>query len=137
MISDRTSPGFRPKSKNKDQAKDTGMALVLIVLIYLYLAEGIRKAIWPALILFVTMAVPVIFRPLASLWFGLAHIVGTVMTKFLLSVIFLVIVVPIGLFRRIFLGSDAMENKAWKTDTTSVFKTRDHVFSAEDMETPF
>ena len=83
-----------------------------------------------------TMVWPAIFRLPARLWFGFSHILGTVISKILLSVVFFVVVSPIGLFRKL-IGKDAMKMKQWKKGPESAFRSRDQVYRAEDLEKPY
>jgi hypothetical protein len=123
-------------SATRDQAKDTGMALTLICL--LVALFGHKNAFLGAgvVILVLDMTKPALFKPAAKLWFGLSHLLGTVMSKVLLSVIFFVVLTPIGLLRRVF-GQDAMQKGKWKKGSGSVFRVRDHKFSPNNIETPY
>ena len=47
------------------------------------------------------MTVPAVLGPLAKLWFGLSAILGTVMSKLLLSLVFFLVVTPMGVLRRL------------------------------------
>ncbi len=46
------------------------------------------------------------------------------------------LVLPVGLVRRL-LGKDSMRIKSWKKGKESVFRVRDHRFSAKDLEHPY
>lgn len=120
---------------DSNRARDTGMALVLILLLLeLYLGGRVfLKIAFPVLV--INMIVPHLFYPLAYLWFGLAHFMGTIVSKFLFLV-YMLVVLPVGLFRRA-TGKDALLMKRWKQDSESVFKTRDHLFTASDIEKPY
>jgi hypothetical protein len=121
---------------NVDRARDTGMAFVLILLLLeLFIGSGIYfKISIPVLIL--NMIAPQIFYPIAYIWFGLAQMLGTIVSKILLFVVFSIIVLPVALLRRL-LGKDTLLLKKWNTNSDSVFKTRDHLFSSSDIEKPY
>ena len=121
---------------NVDRARDTGMAVVLVLLLLeLFIGTGIYfKISIPVLIL--NMTVPQIFYPIAYIWFGFAQILGTIVSKILLFVVFSIIVLPVALLRRL-LGKDTLLLKKWNTNNDSVFKTRDHLFSSSDIEKPY
>jgi len=123
-------------SATKDQARDTGMALVLICLIAAYWGHHPRFLPLAMVILILTMAAPQIFRPLAVFWFGLSHIMGNVVSKVVLSLVFFLVVTPIGLMRR-WAGKDSLQLRQWKKDQGSVFVTREGVIQAEDLENPY
>ena len=124
------------KTITVEKCKDSGLALVLICLLA-YQAWKLPVLMGLAIVfLLVAMTYPVIFQPFARLWFGLSTLLGTVMTKVLLTVLFFGVVLPIGLTRRI-LGKDAMRIKAWKKGSDSVFSVKDHRFAAEDLKHPY
>ena len=119
-----------------NRARDTGMAMVLILLLLELFLGGLiyLKIALPVLV--VNMIVPQLFIPLAYVWFGLAHFLGTFASKILLFVVYTLIVLPVGLFRRA-MGKDAMLIKKWKQNQESVFKTRNHLYTASDIEKPY
>jgi hypothetical protein len=123
-------------SSTRDQARDTGMAMVLICLIAAYWWQFPRFLPLAIILLLLTMAAPQIFRPLAVLWFGLSHILGNLVSKVVLSIIFFVLVTPIGLIRR-WAGKDSMQLRRWKKGTGSVFVTREGVILPEDLNNPY
>ena len=127
---------MKTKKKRIEQAKDTGLALILVLLLLAHF-WGKHSLILPAVgVLILTMTFPAVFRPLAVIWFGLSHILGNIISKILLTIIFAVVVTPVGLIRRIF-GADSMALKNWKGRQESTFLQRDHLFTIEDMEKPY
>lgn len=118
------------------QAKDTGMAMVLIFLLIGIFADN-RLSLSAALVLLiVNMIWPPLFKPVARLWIGLSFLLGTVMSKVLLTVVFFLVVTPVGIVRK-WLGADAMQLKQWKTDTSSVFNVRRKIYRPADLEKPY
>lgn len=121
---------------NKDQSRDTGMAMVLLLLlIYLY-ARRSELLVAALAVHVLTMTLPRLFRPLAVVWLGLSHLLGTIMSRILLSVVFYTIVTPIGLLRRI-AGKDPLKIREFKTGEGSVMLERNHLFAAADIEKPY
>jgi Saxitoxin biosynthesis operon protein SxtJ len=124
------------KQMTKDQSRDTGMAMVLLLLL-IYLKTRREGWLYSAMVLhIVNMIVPRIFAPVAVLWLGLSHILGTVMSKVLLSILFFAVVTPIGLLRRLF-GKDSLKLREFKAGTESVMLVRNHLFVAQDIEKPY
>jgi hypothetical protein len=119
-----------------DQCKDTGMAMVLILLLLLRSFKHEAFLIGAVATLVIDMTAPQLYRPLAWVWFGLSHIIGNVTSKIILSVVFFCVVVPLGLLRRLS-GGDALNLKAFKTGSKSVMKERNHRFVAADIEKPY
>jgi len=130
------SSRFFSTSITKDQAKDSGMAIMLILMIIgLYTKNDLfYKIAFPVLLM--DMIYPMFFYPFAIFWFGFANMLGTIMSKILLSVVFFVIVMPIALLRRL-LGKDTLLLKEFKKSNESVMKTRNQTYVAADLEKPF
>lgn len=124
------------KGLSRDRAKDTGMAMVLICLLIAYFGQRPRFALLAILLLVVNMVWPSLFHYPAKVWFGLAHLMGAVMSRVILTVLYFGLVTPLGLLRRVW-GADPMQMKKWKKSTSSVFKTRDHTYQAQDIEQPY
>jgi hypothetical protein len=61
---------------------------------------------------------------------------GAIMSRVLLTMLFFGLVTPLGLLRRLG-GADPMQMKKWKKGNDSVFRTRDHTYTAEDIEHPY
>ncbi len=129
-----------PKSNNKtitkEQCKDSGLALVLICLICFQIWKLPMLMLLAIIFLVTAMTYPPIFKPFARLWFALSTAVGTVVSKVLLTALFIVMVLPVGLVRGL-LGKDAMQLKKWKKSNDSVFRIRNHRFTAEDLDHPY
>ena len=111
----KKSSGFIPKTVTMDQAKDTGMAMTLIALLIGYFGHkpyGIAAAI---ALLLADMTWPALYRPVARLWFGLSHVLGTVMSKVLLSILFFCVSHAHGLrtkvVRQRFTAAEKMEKR--------------------------
>lgn len=124
-----------PKT-TRDQDKDTGLLLCLILM-----ALGVytgRPALLPLAmaLLLAAMLWPGLFRPLARPWFGLAHLLGSLGSKVVLTLIFFVVVTPMGLLRRA-IGKDAMRLGAWKGGQESALVERNHRYTAADLERPY
>ncbi len=122
--------------KNSGRARDTGLAAVLILLLAAQFTKNIILILPAIAVLLLTMTWPTAFRPLSHVWFGLSHIMGKIVSTILLTIIFLIIVTPIGVIRRM-MGADSLSLKKWKKGKESVLNTRDHTFSAKDLERPF
>ena len=128
--------GFIPESISAGQAKDTGMAMVLICLLVAFFGQKQQLYVIAILLLLVNMIWPGIYKPVAKIWLGLSHLLGTVVSKVVLSVIFFGMVMPVGLARRIS-GKDSLQIKKWKKGRDSVLRTREHEFTSEDISHPY
>lgn len=128
---------MRDVTITRDQARDTGMAMVLLLLFALYKWGRSEFLIAAIVVHLVNMVVPQVFsRPLAVVWLGLAHAIGAVMSRVMLFLVYALVVTPVGVIRRM-LGHDSLRLRAFKSGDESVMVTRNHTFTAADVEKPF
>jgi len=127
---------FLKRKITKDQSRDTGMAMVLL---FLLIAASRKSAgyLFTAMALHVVnMIWPQVYRPVAVFWLGLSDLLGTIASKISLSIVFLVIVTPIGILRRLS-GKDALKLHSFKAGKGSVMLERNHTFVGGDLEKPY
>lgn len=119
-----------------DQSKDAGLALVLILLLLVLLGD-LKILLLPAVLcLVLVMAAPTVFRFWGRAWFAFSHLLGSVVSKVLLTVVFFVVVVPVGVLRRLN-GKDPMRITQWKQGTGSVFDNRNCTVTRTHIERPY
>jgi hypothetical protein len=124
------------RKSTPEQAKDTGMAMVLICLLLGYWGKFPKFLPVSLALLLLTMTWPNAFRPLAVLWFGFSHLLSRVMSRVILTLVFFLVVTPIGLIRRM-TGADALQLKKWKQGRDSVFVVREGPVQGKDMANPY
>jgi hypothetical protein len=124
------------KNITQEQCKDTGLAIILILLLVAWVTEATTYIGPVIIILILTMTWPKIFTMPARLWFSLSRLMGETVSKIILTLVFFLIVVPIGLIRKL-LGKDSMGLKKWKKGDGTVFIQRHHTFSPADIEKLF
>jgi hypothetical protein len=118
------------------EARDTGMAVVLICLLLGYWGILVQFLPISIFLLLLTMVWPNAFRPLAVIWFGLSRLLGEVVSRVVLTVLFFLLVTPIGLIRR-WTGADDLQLKKWKKGEDSVFVLREGPVKDKDLVQPF
>ena len=121
---------------SKQQAKDTGMAIVLILLLITVIRQDPVTLKLAIIALILAMTVPLIYKYPALIWRGLSQLLGTIVSKILLTLIFFTFVVPVGFIRRL-LGFDSLKLGKFKKGTDSVMHVREITFSKDDIERPF
>jgi large-conductance mechanosensitive channel len=123
-------------NSNQSNNKDTGIALTLLLAIYGFFStrEPILLPIISVLIL--TATLPVIFFYPGKIWFSFSELLGTIMSKIILTVVFFLVVAPIGLFRRL-LKADPLQLKLWKNNDASVFRQRRRQIIPKNLEPPY
>jgi hypothetical protein len=128
--------GFFSSSISASQVKDSGMAFVLILLIIGLIIENNIFFFIAAGSLLMNMIFPKFFFPFAFIWLGFSAILGSITSKIILLMIYLVVVLPVALVRKL-MGKDTLLLRNFKKDKGSVLMTRNHLFQAEDLEKPF
>jgi len=125
-----------PKKITEQQKKDTGLALTLLFLIIgLYTGNLLFfKSTIPLILM--TMLIPSILHPVAIVWFGIANFLGFFISKIVLSIIFIILIVPIGIIRRLF-GKDSLRLKQFKVSTSSVLTDKNVTYKQKDILNPF
>ena len=127
---------YFPTQISKKQASDAGMAAVLILLLFGLFTNQVLyyKIAIPVLVL--NMTIPMVFYPFAVLWFGLSQLLGTIMSKLILTLVYIFMVIPVGVTRRL-LGKDALLLSEFKKGKNSVLKMRNYNFTSKDIENPY
>lgn len=118
------------------QIYGSGLALILILLL-IYLFNGNNTIIQAVIFLTILLMIwPAPFRYFAILWFALAELMGFIASRIILSLIFLFMVIPAGIIKR---GSlrKTLKLGLFKKGSDSVFTSRNHTFSADDLIKPF
>lgn len=96
-----------------------GLAVAVIGALLWYLGKPYGNEIMyvGGFVLWLAGFVPRILKPLHWLWMGLALVLGWVMTRVLLTLVFYLVITPFGLMRRL-LGGSSMRNKSRDQKTT-------------------
>jgi len=124
------------KRTTKDQSRDTGMAMVLILLlVYLY-SRNSKILVGAVGLQVLAMTLPQAFRPVAVVWFNFSRLLGEVVSRILLSVIYFAVVTPIGVLRRL-RGKDALHMRQFKKANVSVMFERNQKYTGRDLVRPY
>ncbi len=126
---------FRRKI-SKEQCCDTGMAMVLLVLIAYAYTKRAKLVPFAMALLVLDMVAPKAYRPVAVVWLGLSEVLGRVMSTVVMTVVFFFFVTPIGIIRRL-VGKDSLKLRGFKASDGSVMLQRNHTFVPGDLETPY
>ncbi len=121
---------------SKKQLVDAGLAILLILVLSAQFTGNILYYKFMLPIVLATMIYPKILYPFAVLWFSLAKILGTIVSKIILTLVFFLVVFPMGAIRKV-MGKDSLQLNEFKKSNKSVFKTRNYIFLSKDLEKPF
>lgn len=127
---------YFPTTISKKQASDTGMAAVLILLLIgLFTNNNLYyKIAIPVLV--INMTFPMFYYIIAIVWLGFSQLLGTVLSKVILTIIYIIMVIPTGVIRRL-QGKDSLQLSEFKKGNQSVMQTREYNFYSEDIEKPY
>ena len=128
--------GIIPERLSREKLVDAGSALALIFLIFGFFTGNtlFYKLAIPVII--INMVFPRLLYPFALLWYGLSNFLGIVISRMILTIIYVIIIIPMGLARRL-MGKDALDLKQFKKNRSSVLKYRNYTFSSKDLEYPY
>lgn len=124
------------KSITGYQERDSCLALTFLLLLIWLFCKRAELVYAAMIVLLLGMIWPPLMRPFAAFWFGFAQVLGKFTAAILLSVVWLCLVLPVGLVRRM-LGRDALALKQWRNGSQSCFVVRDHVYSPDDLKNPY
>jgi len=127
-------PDFKKLSSGK--CRDSGLALVLICLICFQIWGQPIFSLSAIIFLLIAMTYPPLFKPFTFAWFALSGVMGSVVSRIILTLLFFFLVLPVGLSRRL-IGKDPMQLRNWKKGEESVFRVSAHKFIKKDLETPY
>ncbi len=94
----------RDKKDIRKFAITVGIVLVILGIVLFWKDKTVYKYLWliSAFLIVTGIGIPVILKPLYFIWMGFAVIMGWIMSRVILSVLFYIIFTPIGLISRLF-----------------------------------
>jgi len=120
----------------RKQCIDAGMAVVLIMLLIGLFTDKVIFYKLAIPILVINMIAPRFYYPFGIIWFGFSGLLGDVVSRILLTVVYFIVVFPMGMIRRL-AGKDSLKLKEFQRSANSVMVNRDHTFTKTDLEKPF
>jgi fatty acid desaturase len=120
----------------RKQSAEFGQVAVLVSILFAIYYRNWHLATVSFWILLLTILIPGIFYPLAVIWFGLSKILSKISSLFILNLVFLFLVIPVGLFRKM-IGIDNLKLKKFKKNRDSVMTERNHLYEANDLVNTF
>jgi len=123
------------KANPKEKNLETLLAIIAGLLV-IYIATKRMAFVTVSVLLALTgLFSSYLTSKIAWLWNGLSHIMGAVMSRVILSVMFFLFLFPIAIISRLFRKNDSLQLK--RTNESSYYATREHSYSPEDLENPW
>lgn len=116
----------------KKQNTEIGMIAAGICLALAVTRHQWDFAGWALVLLLVSLVLPVLFFPITWCWWQVARLLAAVNMRILLTLLFFILVVPVGLWRR-WRGRDSLRLRAFRQDKGSALQVREHVYTKEDL----
>jgi len=116
--------------------KDFGILLAIVAIIAGLIFHKTTLFFSALILLFITILSPDIWKKPSALWAHLAEMLGAIVNRVILTVLFIGLVTPIGLIRRL-LGKDPMNLSQFKSKSTSAFKKSNKSFKNTDLINPY
>lgn len=121
---------------NRQQCIEFGQVATLVAIIAALYTRDFLYAQLALPVLLITLLQPGWLYPLAWIWLGAAKLLGAVNVRILLTLVFIVVLVPVGLWRKL-RGRDTLQLQQFKKDDTTVMVVRNHVYTKADLEHTF
>lgn len=120
----------------KKQSVEFGLVTILVTSFLAICLKQNYLVIAAFFLTLITIVVPIIFYPFAAAWFWLSKILSAIGSRVLLTIVFFIVVTPVGLVRRL-LNRDSLKIDQFKKSTKSVMIDRDHLYTAGDFTDTF
>jgi len=119
----------------REKHLETILSIILGLAVIFWLTKN--KYLLPAIIILVVIGLfsTYLTEKIHWLWMKISHIMGSVMSKVILSVIFYFFLFPISLLSKIFTKKNILQLK--RTDEVSYYTSRNHQYTSEDIENPW
>lgn len=115
-----------------DKSKDFAIVCALLLLGGFSLTKQFILLLLMAILLLASLLVPSFFPPLLRPWLAISRIIGEMVTAIVLTAVFILLVTPIGLIRRVIV-SDVSIFRSWRAGTKTAFIDRKHCYSSDDI----
>lgn len=130
------------KDITKSQVSDSGLALLFICLLAATIfckTNTLAKdnlTIAATFLVLLLMTLPSLIKPFAFIWLNFSLLLGSFMSKVILTIVFYCVLCPMGFLLKVF-KKDPLKIKQFKSSTHSVFTNRNHRFTPDDLKHPF
>jgi len=119
----------------REKHLETILSIVLGLVVIYWITKN--RHLFPVIVL--VAAIGLFSRYLTEkihwLWTKLSHVMGWVMSKVLLSVIFYLFLFPVSLASKLFSKKDSLQLR--RSKASSYYSDRNHQYTPEDLENPW
>ena len=119
---------------SQEKKYETILAIVLGLLVIWIFTNAKALVIISAVLAFIGLMIPMVSGWITWLWLKISHVMGWVMSKVIMSIVFYLVLFPISLLARL---SNKDQLKLKKSNEQSYYSTRNHRYSPEELENPW
>jgi hypothetical protein len=123
---------MRLPSVTRKQETETGVVFALMSVIAGQFTDLQFFYILTCVLLVVALVIPVLLKPLASLWFGFSTVLGWLSSRILLGLVFFLVVLPVAMVRKA-MGIDRLRLRDFKKGSVSSWENRNHQYISDDL----
>jgi len=121
------------EAKSGDKFKT--ILVIVIGMLCLYLIFKDRYYIYAALVIgILSLTIPIVSSGIVKAWLKLSEVLGWFNSRILLGLVFFIVLTPVAVFSKLF-RKDPLQLK--EKDVQSLFRIRDHEYTAGDIENPW
>lgn len=121
---------------SKNQVTTSSVIFILLLLLAGLIFESSFVAFLTVAALVLALFLPNIYYPFAIFWISLSNLLGKTISAMILTIIFVILVIPVAVFRK-WAGKDTLRLRQFGKSNHSVFIERNHLFTGEDLKNPF
>ncbi|MGF1636309.1 MAG: hypothetical protein ACFCUU_04500 [Cyclobacteriaceae bacterium] len=121
---------------DKKKCFETGVLLGLVLIVVFLFKRDDYLLYWGMASLLISLIAPLVWWPLAYVWFALAQMLSLIFQPIMLCMVFFLVITPVGLLRRL-IGKDALQLKKFDSKEPTAFYVREQTFSDKDMDRLF
>lgn len=125
---------FEPVTEK--QCVEFGIVAILVLAMLAMYSKQSGYVVAIAALSLVILIVPKLLYPFTLIWFALAKVLSNISSTVILTLVYFLVVTPVGLARKL-RGADGMKIKQFKKGDGSAMVIRDHAYSAKDLEHTF
>ena len=120
----------------RKKLSDAGIAFTLLVLLLGYFLHSQLFYIIAIFAALANVISPVIFYPFAVVWYAFARIMGHVMSALVLTSVFIILIIPFGIARKL-IGKTKLMFPDFNKGNKSIMHDREQMYTSADIAKPF
>lgn len=127
---------IKQQKLSEKQIQESGIVFIICLLIIDHFVYPI-PFVFTLFLLFIVLIKPLFYKPFAIAWFFLAEMLGSQVPKIILTIVFYLIVCPVGMIINLFKENQMRLSRKQMESKSTAFISREHKYTIADIEKPF